>query len=133
LRICHAEPGGTPERPDNFAFLIVDIWQSLTYLLSMSSSGQVLDRMLHAVADPVRRRILQALKERGGCSLDKDVGLCGTDIEQRIHLSQPTISHHMAILKKAGLVETQKLGQWKWYRRNEKAMREFSRALRKSL
>lgn len=99
----------------------------------MTSSEQMLDRVLHAIADPVRRRILQALKERGGCSLDKDVGLCASDIEQRIHLSQPTISHHMAILKKVGLVEAQKIGQWKWYRRNETAVREFSRALRKSL
>jgi len=99
----------------------------------MTNSDQMLDRVLHAVADPVRRRILQALKERGGCSLGKDVGLCASDIEARIHLSQPTISHHMAILKKAGLVEAQKLGQWRWYRRNEAALREFSRALRNSL
>jgi DNA-binding transcriptional ArsR family regulator len=99
----------------------------------MAIPDHMLDRGLHAVADPVRRRILQALKERGGCSLDKDVGLCASDIEERIHLSQPTISHHMAILKKAGLVEAQKLGQWMWYRRNETALREFSRALRNGL
>src|ERR1700730_12532200 len=98
----------------------------------MTSSEQTLDRLLHAVVDPVRRRILQALKERGGCSLDKDVGLCASDIEQRVHLSQPTISHHMAILKKAGLVEAQKLGQWMWYRRNEAALKEFARELREN-
>jgi DNA-binding transcriptional ArsR family regulator len=96
-------------------------------------TDQVLNRGLHAIVDPVRRRILQALKERGGCSLDKDIGLCASDIEQRIQLSQSTISHHMAILKKAGLVEAQKLGQWMWYRRNEAALREFLRALRRSL
>lgn len=94
---------------------------------------QSLDRMLQAIADPTRRRILQALKERGGCSLDKEVGLCASDIEQRIHLSQSTISHHMSILKKAGLVEAKKLGQWMWYRRNEEALRNFAQALRKTL
>jgi DNA-binding transcriptional ArsR family regulator len=99
----------------------------------MSAADQVLDRGLQAIADPIRRRILRALKERGGCSLDKDVGLCASDIEQRIELSQPTISHHMAVLKKAGLIEVQKIGQWKWYRRNEPALREFSRILRNSL
>jgi len=99
----------------------------------MTNSDQTLDRVLHAIADPVRRRILQVLKERGGCSLGKEVGLCASDIEERIHLSQPTISHHMAILQKAGLVEAQKLGQWRWYRRNEAALREFSRTLRNSL
>ena len=92
-----------------------------------------LDRMLHAIADPTRRRILQALKERGGCSIGKDVGLCASDIEMRVHLSQPTISHHMSILKRAGLVEAKKLGLWMWYRRNESALREFTKALKENL
>lgn len=99
----------------------------------MTDSEQVFSRRLQAIADPTRRRILQALKEKGGCSLDKDVGLCASDIEQRVLLSQPTISHHMAILQKAGLVEGKKLGQWMWYRRNEKALREFARMVRESL
>jgi ArsR family transcriptional regulator len=99
----------------------------------MSDPEQTLNRVLHAIADPTRRRILQALKERGGCSLGKDVGLCASDIEQRIHLSQPTISHHMSILNRAGLVQAKKMGQWMWYRRNETALRQFARALRESL
>jgi ArsR family transcriptional regulator len=98
-----------------------------------------LDRALHAIADPTRRRILLVLKEggsenkmpapkqiRGSC-------LCGGDIEERIHLSQPTISHHMAILTKAGLVEATKHGQWRWYRRNEKAIRQVVKMLRGKL
>jgi DNA-binding transcriptional ArsR family regulator len=96
-------------------------------------TDQEMDRMLHAVADPTRRRILQALREQGGCSIGKDEGLCASDIEQRINLSQPTISHHMAILTKAGVVEAKKLGLWVWYRRNEVALREFGRSLKKSL
>ncbi len=99
----------------------------------MNNPEQAVNRMLQAIADPTRRRILQALKERGGCSIGKDVGLCASDIELRIHLSQPTISHHMSILKKAGLVQAKKLGQWRWYRRNEAALRDFARALRESL
>ncbi|MGA8490118.1 MAG: metalloregulator ArsR/SmtB family transcription factor [Terriglobales bacterium] len=99
----------------------------------MTDSEQTLNRALRAIADPTRRRILQALKERGACSIGKDVGLCASDIELRVHLSQPTISHHMAILKRAGLVEAKKLGQWMWYRRDETALREFARLLRESL
>jgi ArsR family transcriptional regulator len=99
----------------------------------MTDTEQALNRALQAIADPTRRRILQALKEKGGCSLDKDVGLCASDIELRIHLSQPTISHHMSILKKAGLVKAKKIGQWRWYRRDENALRELTRALRRSL
>jgi len=99
----------------------------------MSTAEETLNRILHAVADPTRRRILHALKERGACSIDKDVGLCASDIEARVHLSQPTISHHMSILMKAGLVEGKKLGQWMWYRRDEPALRDFAKALRESL
>jgi DNA-binding transcriptional ArsR family regulator len=99
----------------------------------MAMTEQDLNRILNAVADPNRRRILQSLKEQGGCSIGKNVGLCASDIEQRIHLSQPTISHHMAILTKAGLVEAKKIGLWRWYRRNETALREFARAVKKSL
>src|SRR5438445_7676900 len=99
----------------------------------MGEPDQSLNRILQAIADTTRRRILQALKERGGCSIGKEVGLCASDIEQRIHLSQPTISHHMAILAKAGLVEAKKIGLWRWYRRNEAALREFARSLKRSL
>ncbi len=99
----------------------------------MAPTEQELNRILNAIADPTRRRILHALKEHGGCSIDKEVGLCASDIEQRIHLSQPTISHHMGILTQAGLVDAKKIGLWRWYRRNETALREFSRTLKKTL
>jgi DNA-binding transcriptional ArsR family regulator len=106
----------------------------------MSSSEASLDRALHAIADPTRRRILQALKEEaaeakvtaqkagafGAC-------LCAGDIEAKVSLSQPTISHHMGILTKAGLVEATKKGQWRWYRRNEKAIRAMVKTLRGKL
>jgi DNA-binding transcriptional ArsR family regulator len=99
----------------------------------MTDPDQSLNHTLHAVADPARRRILQALKERSASSIGKDEGLCASDIERHLHLSQPTISHHMSILKKAGLVDAKKLGQWVWYRRNETALREFARQLRENL
>jgi DNA-binding transcriptional ArsR family regulator len=96
-----------------------------------------LDHTLHAIADPTRRRILQALKQRGAGStiapgLAKN-GLCAGDIEERVQLSQPTISHHMSILTKAGLVDAAKQGQWRWYKRNEKALRRLVKSLRTQL
>jgi DNA-binding transcriptional ArsR family regulator len=105
----------------------------------MSANDASLDRSLHAIADPTRRRILQALKERPvAAKVMATAGvtgqcLCAGDIEERIHLSQPTISHHMAILTKAGLVEATKQGQWRWYRRNEKAIRQVLKTLRGKL
>jgi DNA-binding transcriptional ArsR family regulator len=119
----------------------------------MASSEVSLDRVLHAIADPTRRRILQTLKERGACTGAKGSGrkavserkpaekhsqanrvsLCAGDIETCVRLSQPTISHHMAILTNAGLVETVKRGQWRWYRRNDKAIRQIVKLLRKGI
>jgi len=104
----------------------------------MSATEESLDRALHAIADPTRRRILQALK--AGASEAKEHKavtaspcLCAGDIEERVRLSQPTISHHMAILTKAGLVEAIKKGQWRWYRCNEKAIRLILKTLRGKL
>jgi DNA-binding transcriptional ArsR family regulator len=105
----------------------------------MSSTDESLDRALHAIADPTRRRILQALKDGKAAAKTSVPGgttglcLCAGDIEARVRLSQPTISHHMAILTKAGLVEATKKGQWRWYRRNEKALRLVVRTLRGKL
>jgi DNA-binding transcriptional ArsR family regulator len=114
----------------------------------MTTSDPSLDRILHAIADPTRRRILEALKERDACSINdsslkksaskkgstgKGVGLCAGDVEERVRLSQPTISHHMAILTRAGLVEAVKHGQWRWYRRNEPALRKLLKTLRTNL
>ena len=101
------------------------------------SSEISLDRSLHAIADPTRRRILLVLKGGGSKTpAPKHIHnscLCGGDIEERVHLSQPTISHHMTILTKAGLVEATKHGQWRWYRRNEKAIRQVVKMLRGNL
>jgi ArsR family transcriptional regulator, arsenate/arsenite/antimonite-responsive transcriptional repressor len=98
-------------------------------LLSMSDAPNI-GSFLHALVDPTRRRILQALKEKGGNSIGKETGLCAYDIEERVKLAQPTISHHMRILEKAGLVEVKKEGHWRWYRRNEKKISETIRALK---
>jgi DNA-binding transcriptional ArsR family regulator len=105
----------------------------------MSSDDASFDRTLHAIADPTRRRILQALREGSAATRPGQAGsghgpcLCAGDIEERMRLSQPTISHHMAILTRAGLVEATKQGQWRWYRRNEKAIRQVVKTLRGKL
>ncbi len=63
----------------------------------------------------------------------RQLGLCAGDVEDRVRLSQPTISHHMSILTEAGLVEAVKQGQWRWYRRNETAIRRLLKILRTKL
>src|SRR6202046_173257 len=92
-----------------------------------------LARMLQAIADPTPRRILRPLKEPSATPMGKNSGLCAGDIQAGVNLSHPTISHHMAVLTKAGLVDAVKQGQWRWYRRNDKALRRLVKTLRAQL
>jgi ArsR family transcriptional regulator len=82
-----------------------------------------------AIADPARLKILRLLKEKGQCSIGKRVGMCACDVQDHVRLSQPTISHHMAILRKSGLVVAEKHGLWMWYRRNEESLKNLGRTL----
>jgi len=99
----------------------------------MPDSEKFLDKILRTIADPTRRRILAALKARGECSLGMKAGLCASDIDARVHLSELTISHHMAVLRRSGLVEGKKVGQWMWYRQNEAELRALAAGLKANL
>jgi ArsR family transcriptional regulator len=51
--------------------------------------------------------------------------LCVCDIESCFELSQPTISHHLGLLRKAGLVEAERRGTWMYYRLAPARIRQF--------
>jgi ArsR family transcriptional regulator, arsenate/arsenite/antimonite-responsive transcriptional repressor len=99
----------------------------------MKAATDKLSLALRAVADPSRRKILRLLHpgtmRKSAAKNATPEGWTASDIEQRIKLAQPTISHHMKILKNAGLIENHKQGTWVRYRRIESALR----ALRKGL
>ncbi len=99
----------------------------------MTASDAKISEVLHAIADPARRKILRALKEKNASSVGREAGLCASDIEARVPLSQPTISHHMAILRKSGLVEATRMGRWTLYRRQETALKNFLKTLKREL
>src|SRR5579872_285505 len=99
----------------------------------MTTPDAKISDVLHAIADPARRKILRALKEKNASSVGREAGLCASDIEARIPLSQPTISHHMAILRKSGLVEATRMGQWTLYWRQETALKNFLKTLKREL
>lgn len=79
-----------------------------------------------ALGDPTRLRILELLKSRGRscCQLiaRDERGLCACDIEQAVGLSQAAVSHHMALLRRSGLVNAEKRGRWIYYSRDEAAI-----------
>ena len=87
-------------------------------------------RMLKALADPVRLRILDFLRDPppGACSPER---ICAFDLEKHVGLRQPTVSHHMKILADAGLVSAEKHGRWVYYELCSAAFEELARLLRR--
>ena len=90
-----------------------------------------------ALGDPTRLKILDLLRARGKtcCELvaTDERGLCACDIEAAIGLSQAATSHHMGLLRRAGLVEAEKRGRWMFYRRNDAALARVSEAVAKAV
>ena len=67
--------------------------------------------LLKALADPTRLSMAATLRRHGA-------PVCICDLVAVFGLSQPTISHHMAVLKAAGLVSVEKRGLWGFYSLN---------------
>jgi ArsR family transcriptional regulator len=65
--------------------------------------------LMKALADPTRLTMVAALWKA-------PTPICICDFTADLELSQPTISHHMAKLKEAGLVQSEKDGIWVYYR-----------------
>jgi arsenate reductase len=69
-----------------------------------------LSAVFKALAEPLRVRMLSAIAAdpRGEC--------CVCDLARLADLSQPTVSHHLRVLKETGLLVSQRRGTWVWYR-----------------
>jgi ArsR family transcriptional regulator len=63
---------------------------------------------LKAVADPTRLRMLELL-------VQQPAALCVCEITDEFTLHQPTISHHLRLLREAGLIAGEKRGTWSYY------------------
>lgn len=75
--------------------------------LAADQAVQLADR-LKALADPTRLRMLDLLAQQ-------TAPLCVCDITAPFDQHQPTISHHLRILRDAGLVDCEKRGVWAYY------------------
>ncbi|MCX2712822.1 ArsR/SmtB family transcription factor [Mycolicibacterium sp. J2] len=64
---------------------------------------------LKALADPVRLQLFSAIASREGGEA------CVCDISDGIEVSQPTVSHHLKVLRDAGLLTSQRRGSWVYY------------------
>jgi ArsR family transcriptional regulator len=77
----------------------------------------------HALADPVRLHLLSMIATAG------TAGACVCDLVEPSGRSQPTVSHHLKILREAGLVTSEKRGTWAWYYVQANRVAELKAAL----
>jgi len=74
-------------------------------------------RLLHAIADPTRLAIVRQLSADGAT--------CACAFNACCNVAQPTVSHHLKVLREAGWVDTERRGTWIWYTLRPTAVDRF--------
>ena len=73
-------------------------------------AAERLAAVLKALADPVRLQLVSII----GAAEAGEV--CACDLPALVGRSQPTVSHHLSALVRAGLLEREQRGKWAWFR-----------------
>src|SRR6478736_873725 len=76
-----------------------------------------------ALGDPVRLQLVDVLRKHAG-------KVCVCELVPLFDLSQPTVSHHLKVLREAGIVGSERRCLWAYYYVNPEALEEFSAWLR---
>ena len=74
-----------------------------------------------ALSDEVRLQIIRLLS--------RSSALCACEIQQAFDLGQPTISHHLRVLRRAGLIDCEKRGVWAYYFLKREALKGIAQGL----
>jgi ArsR family transcriptional regulator, arsenate/arsenite/antimonite-responsive transcriptional repressor len=82
-----------------------------------------LARLFKAMGDPVRLRLLSLIASHEGGEA------CVCDLTGVFDLTGPTISHHLKVLREAGLISGERRGTWVYYRVQPEALRRLSAVL----
>ena len=88
--------------------------------LTTEQAGQIAP-MFKALGDPVRLRLMSLIASQDEA--------CVCDLTDAFELSSPTISHHLKVLREAGLVDSQRRGTWVFYWARPEAMRQLGALL----
>jgi DNA-binding transcriptional ArsR family regulator len=96
----------------------------------------LIDITLKALANERRLQVLEWLRnprEHFRPQVDGDLvkdGVCGVLLAEKLGVSAPTLSEHMRVLVNADLVLAKRIKGWTMYKRNEKAITAFKKAIR---
>ena len=80
------------------------------------TDAEQLAAALRVVADPARLRLLSLIQAQPGHEA------CVCHLTEPLGLSQPTVSHHLKVLLRAGLVEREQRGNWAFFRVREEPL-----------
>jgi ArsR family transcriptional regulator len=72
-----------------------------------------------ALGDPIRLQLVDVLRKHAG-------KVCVCELVPLFDLSQPTVSHHLKVLREAGLVDSERRGLWAYYYVTPDPMKELS-------
>jgi ArsR family transcriptional regulator, arsenate/arsenite/antimonite-responsive transcriptional repressor len=72
-----------------------------------------------ALGDPIRIQLVDVLRKHAG-------KVCVCELVPLFDLSQPTVSHHLKVLREAGIVGSERKGLWAYYYVNPEAQEELS-------
>jgi len=92
-------------------------------LAGSSDQAVELARVFKAMGDPVRLRLLSLIASHDGGEA------CVCDLSEVFELTGPTISHHLKVLREAGLITGDRRGTWIYYRVRPDALRPASDVL----
>jgi ArsR family transcriptional regulator len=76
-------------------------------------------RVAKALGDPVRLQLVDVLRKHAG-------NVCVCELVPLFDLSQPTVSHHLKVLRDAGIVGSERVGLWAYYFVIPDALNELS-------
>ncbi|MEU8900375.1 metalloregulator ArsR/SmtB family transcription factor [Nocardia sp. NPDC048505] len=95
---------------------------SLTAPLEQDAAAE-LASAFKALGDPVRLRLLSLIASRRGAEV------CVCELTPQFEQSQPTISHHLKVLREAGLIDCERRGTWVYYWVIPQALQRLSAVL----
>jgi ArsR family transcriptional regulator len=89
------------------------------------TEGQSVDlaRVFKALGDPVRLRLLSLIASHAGGEA------CVCDLTDAFDLTGPTISHHLKVLREAGIIDGERRGTWVYYRVQPAVLQRLSSVL----
>jgi ArsR family transcriptional regulator, arsenate/arsenite/antimonite-responsive transcriptional repressor len=84
-----------------------------------SERAERMARVAKALGDPIRVQLVDVLRRHAG-------KVCVCELVPLFDLSQPTVSHHLKVLREAGLVDSERRGLWAYYYVIPEALEELA-------